>query len=95
MRFVHRLIVGGVLKYKYCTLRGDIASLLFAHGKVACCKQKALIKGRLKRLCSRETRLRILDLKDSKFGLYFAVSVVHLMTEFSGGRCRRSSDGTV
>ncbi len=64
-------------------MRGDIASLLFAHGKVACCKQKALIKGRLKRLCGRKPRLRILDLKDIKFGLDFAVSVVHLMTEFS------------
>jgi hypothetical protein len=55
-------------------LRGDIASLLFAHGKVACCKQKTLLEGRLKRLYGREPRLRILDLKDSKFGLYFAVS---------------------
>jgi hypothetical protein len=36
--------------------------------------------------------LWILDLKDSKFGLYFVVSVEHLMTEFSGHRCRRSSD---
>ncbi len=70
-------------------------SLLFAHGKVSCYKQKTLIKGRLKRLCGREPRLRILDLKDNKFGLYFVVSVVHLMTEFSDRRCKRSSDGAV
>jgi hypothetical protein len=59
----------------------DIASLLFAHVKVARCKQKTLIKSRLKRLCSR--------------GTYGAVSVEHLMTEFNGSRCRRWSDVAV
>ena len=39
--------------------------------------------------------MRILDLKDSRFGFYFAVSVEHLMTEFSGSRCRRWSDVAV
>jgi hypothetical protein len=76
-------------------LRGDIASLLFAHGKVVYCKKKELIKGRLKRLCGREPCLWILDLKDSKFGLYFTVSLVDLMTEFSDHRYKRSSDGVV